>query len=929
MTPLTIIRSPRSLFQATPPRQRRGGGLSVARFIIVAVAIVASCQASPLQAQLRDWTNTSNSNAYYHVFSNWDPIGAPGPTDTARFQQSGNYGVWWNFVTASSVSPVGKLEVLHGNVTLLNPDISPQHEVIVNGSGGAGSFNDLGVYGAGALTFRGLHLRSLGGAQVFNGGTLTLDGSHSAGTRMSVEGSTGFRVLGNGVNVLAGSVLHSTQTLLHGGTATVSGNGSQWNTSNALRVGDSTSVGGPYNFRLDVMSGGLVTSGTGFIGKLGSGTVNVNGVSSRWNNVGTLWVGESDGTGALNILAGGQVTSGNSAIAVGSSASGTVVVTGAGSKWMNDAHTYIGFNGTGTLNIEAGGEVTDTDGFVGRNFGGTGTVNVTGAGSKWSNSRFLDVGSSGIGTLNVSAGGEVTNNSGILAKELGSLGTATITGEGSKWMNSGSLVVGNYGRGTLNIQAGGKVTNTDGVVGQYVGFAGGSEANITGTGSKWTNSGFLIVGDSGTGTLNVLAGGEVTNTNGAIGRFSGSSGTVTVTGAGSKWLNSGFLTIGEAGTGSLSVQNSGLVIVGGNTTISSTGSVNLNGGRFEFGTTDQNSFRRINAVSGSLAGNVNLSGLNAASSFAALSNNSVDSSGVNLVNTGMLYGNGLLGSRVTNQSSGEIRAGSGEWLRFGGTGNSNAGRINNFGGVVEFGGSLTNAAGGFITGRGQYIAGGGWTNQGNMAFSGTTDIVGDVANMAGSLIVNSAGATTTFYDDVVNNGQIRTSPQGRSVFFGAVSGAGNYTGTGTVYFEGDLNPGNSPGSMSFGGDLVLGSSASTLIELGGLNIGDFDQLLVQGDLFLSDSQLEVALWDGFTLSNGMEFLVADVEGNLLGQFSGLGEGSLVGNFGGTDLFITYNGFGGNGGVGLFTSAVPEPSGLALVGVLSVLGLCRRRRRGQR
>lgn len=143
--------------------------------------------------------------------------------------------------------------------------------------------------------------------------------------------------------------------------------------------------------------------------------------------------------------------------------------------------------------------------------------------------------------------------------------------------------------------------------------------------------------------------------------------------------------------------------------------------------------------------------------------------------------------------------------------------------------------------------------------------------------------------------------------------------------EGDLRPGNSPGSMSFGGDLVLGSGASTLIELGGLNIGDFDQLLVQGDLFLGDSQLDVALWEGFTLSNGMEFLVADVEGNLFGQFSGLGEGSLVGNFGGTDLFITYNGFGGNSGVGLFT-AIPEPSAFALVGILCVPVLFRRRRR---
>ena len=76
----------------------------------------------------------------------------------------------------------------------------------------------------------------------------------------------------------------------------------------------------------------------------------------------------------------------------------------------------------------------------------------------------------------------------------------------------------------------------------------------------------------------------------------------------------------------------------------------------------------------------------------------------------------------------------------------------------------------------------------------------------------------------------------------------------------------------------------------------------------------------------MQFLFADVGGNMFGQFSGLGEGSLVGNFGGTDLFITYNGFDGNAGIGLFTSAVPEPSSLALFGVAAALSLARRRRR---
>ncbi len=63
---------------------------------------------------------------------------------------------------------------------------------------------------------------------------------------------------------------------------------------------------------------------------------------------------------------------------------------------------------------------------------------------------------------------------------------------------------------------------------------------------------------------------------------------------------------------------------------------------------------------------------------------------------------------------------------------------------------------------------------------------------------------------------------------------------------------------------------------------------------------------------------------MTGMFSGLNEGSLVGNFGGQDLFITYNGFGGNRGVGLFT-AVPEPSGGIAILLLGLGGTLRRSR----
>ena len=220
-----------------------------------------------------------------------------------------------------------------------------------------------------------------------------------------------------------------------------------------------------------------------------------------------------------------------------------------------------------------------------------------------------------------------------------------------------------------------------------------------------------------------------------------------------------------------------------------------------------------------------------------------------------------------------------------------------------------------------------------MAFTGTANVLGDVEMLAGGQMVTSGFATTTLFDDVVfsndtsNPAEIRTSEGSVTVILGGISGNMNFTGTGSVFAEGDLRPGNSPGQGVFEGDLILGNSALTFIELAGTDIGQFDLFSIDGD-FNIDGSLNVDLLDGFSLGFGQEFLFADVDGSMTGMFSGLGEGATVGNFGGQDLFITYNGFGGNRGVGLFT-AVPEPSSAMLLLTLGAAISLRRRRKNTR
>ena len=428
------------------------------------------------------------------------------------------------------------------------------------------------------------------------------------------------------------------------------------------------------------------------------------------------------------------------------------------------------------------------------------------------------------------------------------------------------------------------------------------------------------------GTLNIENGGSVSSSAGFIAGRPASTSSVTVSGNNSVWETHN-LRVGSSagGDGTLNIQSGGLVTVNVNTKIYSQSRVNLSsGGRFEFGGTTLDEFTRINATGGSLSGSVSHDGYSDMGTLVALKNTAADLSEVSLSNSGVLFGDASLQTALRNLNAGELETLAGERVRFAGVGNVNAGEINNFGGSVRFDQDLTNENTGFISGRGQFIANGGWANQGVMAFSGgNTDLLGDIVNSANGQIVTSGGATTTFYDDVDHNGlEIRTAAGSNSVFFGQVSGAGDFTGTGSVYFEGDLRPGNSPNVVSFEGDVIMGTLASMHVELAGEQPGAFDQLLIAGDLSL-DGGLWVDLIDGFELTANQEFVIADVGGELLGQFAGLNEGDLIGNYSGRDLFISYGGGDGND-VALFT-AIPEPQSAAFCICVGLSLLLRRRR----
>jgi len=833
----------------------------------------------------------------------------------------------------------------------------------------SGALN-VGLNGNGTLIVEdgGLTSNTTGviGSEVGSTGTVTINGT---GSQWNNSGFLYVGLLGNGtLNVEAGGLASSSRGEIgfdsnSTGSVTITGNGSQWNNSGELTVG----VFGTGT--LDVEAGGVISSFGGSVAFWGgsTGTATITGNGSQWNNLDVLSVGAS-GNGTLNIEAGGKVSSTDSLLGDSVGGTGTAIVTGDGSLWST-GNLFLGGSafsdgGVGTLNILDGGQLLvgdDTvngvmtiggsgagaelwvrngsriiagpthvwlDGsFIGNSSGTTGTVTITGTGSQWINPNLLYIGSGGSGMLNVEAGGLVTNTTGIIGNQTGSFGAAIVTGAGSQWNTAVSLLVGYRGNGTLNVEAGSLVNSEYGFIGSQATSTG--TVIITGSGSHWNNSAELHVGESGTGTLNVEAGGLVTSPSGVLGAFSGASGTATITGTGSMWDNANLYIGGTGsaagGTATLNINNDGRVKVGGQTKIWSTGTVNLNGGRFEFGETTLPEFASINAVSGSMAGNVTHTDYTDVATLTPFQNSNVDLSEVSATNSGTLYGDASLNISLNNLSTGVVETMAGERMRFLGLNNSNAGEINNFGGQIRFESILINEASGFIAGRGQFTAIDGWTNEGVMAFSGGfADVLGDFENDTGGQVVTSGLGVTTFFDDVIHNGtEMRTAEGSGTVFLGDFTGAGSFTGTGDVFFEGDLRPGNSPDIVSFEGDVFLGTGAMSFIELGGLDLGEFDRFEIAGDFSLNGA-LDVSLIDGFALGFSQEFLIADITGTRDGFFDGLSEGDLVGNFGGQDLFISYSAGDGND-ISLFT-AVPEPGSATIIGVFLLGALLRRKKR---
>jgi T5SS/PEP-CTERM-associated repeat protein len=439
-------------------------------------------------------------------------------------------------------------------------------------------------------------------------------GEYGKGTLRILNGAR----VSNGYDGIIGNYWSST------GTVFVDGAGSKWNQNGSHLV-----VGQVGSGRLDITNGGAVAAldtvnpfdePTIYVGKLSSGTVNVDGAGSTLSSDLDAYLGYY-GSGYLNISNGGlAVVARTTYLAYNSGAKATInfsagggtLTTGSLAASLNDlrgagtinSHGLIsdttlifgagcgasatiplnslpnqniqltidlsssakagdlgaGWRDLGALTIQDGITVFARGGYLGHASGATGTATVCGAGSTWICSNEVQVGCGGRGILSILNGGTVSNvGASYLGYGPGSAGTVTVKGANSKYSAGHYLYVGGSGSGSLRVISAGSVS--DG--GCYVGYDVGSRGTVTvdGAGSTWTNGG-LYVGCFGAGVLRIASGGSVSDSSGRIGYNPSSAGAVTVAGSGSTWTTSGSLSVGDYGQATLSITGGGAVTAG-------------------------------------------------------------------------------------------------------------------------------------------------------------------------------------------------------------------------------------------------------------------------------------------------------------------------------------------------------------------------------
>ncbi len=454
--------------------------------------------------------------------------------------------------------------------------------------------------------------------------------------------------------------------------------------------------------------------------------------------------------------------------------SGTVVIGGAGALAGGNV-TFSAYNGAGALTLAdptARLAFTPASGntVVSGVLSGDGQLAKSGAGTLvlTGNNSFTGPTTISAGTLSLGNG---TGTTGLITGNIANSGALTFALLGAQTypgVLSGNGTVAKTGSGNLTLTA-----------------------NNTLTGTVTVSGGNLIFGGSGN-----LAG-NIVNTAGL--RFERSS---TQTYAGS-----------ISGNGTLTKSGTGVLVLAGNV---AQANIVISSGSVQVG----------NGTSGSLAGNVSLTGLLAFSPTGNSSfvGNVTGSGSVNKVSTGNLSVVGSLGhTGGTTIYGGTLEIGAG------GTAGSLAGNVANDG-TLAFNRSDSLVYGGVVSGNGSLAQRG----AGTTILTGTHTFTGGTTISAGTLQLGNGGAAGSVSGNIVNNANLAFSRSDAVVFDNVISGSGNVTklGTSTLTFGANQTYTGtttvSGGTLQIGNGGTAGSVAGPIANSGTVVVDRSDSLALPG-----------------------------------------------------------------------------------------------------
>ena len=454
----------------------------------------------------------------------------------------------------ATIDGAGSLLTVAGDFSLNGQSmiVSNGGDAVVNGKLSQVEGAPLSIMGSGSSLTVGKDLAQNTGSDtdinISTGASVTVQGNlPQVRGQVSVDGAKSsltvdqdFPVAAGFVDVTASATLTVNGSLvLDGGTSidgfpisgggTWDGAGTTINTSQAMFVGNKSSAG----FYLGISGKAAVKSGNVTIGAIAGSLGSVN-----MSDLGTIWEVQSSG------------------MTIGQSGTGSFTM-GSGAHLTFDSGTAFsvglssGSHGTLTCDT-ASVDATAAPVSIGEEAGSNGSVNLTDSDFLAGNTTMI-VGDSGSGnfTFSGSSAFSVTgaNTTFLIGNNAGSSGS--VSGDGSL-MVEGPATVGVSGSGYLSSDGG--VLSLTNSAGLTVGSKKtGNGTVVLGPSSSLTLSGPLLIGDAGTGSIELNSNSKLTlpsanEVNLILGGQKGGTGTMTVTSSGS-FSDSEPIVIGKAGHG--------------------------------------------------------------------------------------------------------------------------------------------------------------------------------------------------------------------------------------------------------------------------------------------------------------------------------------------------------------------------------------------